>query len=236
MSRSLVSAFVLALSISSLLACSEGEEGTEGGSGGTPPIVGSGGGGGDDAVGGAAGGSQLPEGVKCQPRVGACAYMDCAVPNAGANHVAACAEVSYATNPPTSGTHYDRWADFRVYDEPVPWGFLVHSLEHSAVILAYNCERAADVGIDCDELSAALADFRENWPEDPLCFDTRNRIVVVPDPALDAPFAAVAWEHYMKGDCFDPELVSDFIDAHYGKTYENICNPGVDPSTYACAQ
>lgn len=236
MSRFVISGFVLGLSFASLFACSEGDDSTDDGSGGTRPVVGSGGGSVDGNEGGAGGDSQLPDGVQCEPRVGACSYMNCRVPNAGANHVAACSEVSYATNPPTSGTHYEMWADFRVYDEPVPWGFLVHSLEHSAVILAYNCERAAEVGIDCDELSSALADFREDWPQDSLCNETRNRVMVVPDPELDAPFAAVAWEHYMKGDCFDPELVSDFIEAHYGQTYENICIPGVDPSSYDCGQ
>ena len=42
----------------------------------------------------------------------------------GASHIATCAPVRYLSQPPSSGTHYPSWAVFRVYDKPVPWGFL----------------------------------------------------------------------------------------------------------------
>mgnify|MGYP007080475116 CR=1 FL=1 len=31
---------------------------------------------------------------------------------------------------------------------------------------------------------------------------------------------------------FPSEQVASFVEEHYGDTYENICNPGVDPSGY----
>ena len=57
----------------------------------------------------------------------------------GGAHVALCAPVTYQSNPPVSGTHYQAWPVFRIYDKPVPWGFLVHGLEHGAVVIVYNC-------------------------------------------------------------------------------------------------
>ncbi|HET6346967.1 MAG TPA: DUF3105 domain-containing protein, partial [Myxococcota bacterium] len=48
--------------------------------------------------------------------------------------------LDYSTNPPASGNHYP--SPERVLGEhtaPVPRGRYVHSLEHGAIVLAYNC-------------------------------------------------------------------------------------------------
>ena len=37
--------------------------------------------------------------------------------------------------PPTSGLHYPIWADWGVYDVPVPFRFQVHNLEHGGIII-----------------------------------------------------------------------------------------------------
>jgi hypothetical protein len=181
-------------------------------------------GGGAD-LGGAGGGAAF----ECRTHQAACELTECDPPLQPALHEAPCTPLTFHSNPPTSGTHYSSWAAFEIYDRPVPRGFLLHSLEHSAVVLSYNCEAAADAGVDCDELVAELTEFFETWPADPLCSATRHRLLLTPDPELDAVFAAAAWGHYVKGDCFDAGVVSDFIEANYGRTYENICNPGVDP-------
>jgi hypothetical protein len=175
---------------------------------------------------GGAGGAPASE---CRTRPGACELTECDPPLEAGLHEAPCTPLTFHSNPPTSGTHYGNWAAFEIYDRPVPRGFLLHSLEHSAVVLSYNCEAAVAAGLDCEALVTELTDFFETWPADPLCTETRHRLLLTPDPELDAVFAASAWGHYVKGDCFDEGVVSDFIDAHYGKNYENFCNPGVDP-------
>jgi len=200
-------------------------------SGGAPSGTGGSGQGGWGGAGGA-GGAVGGDSDGCSTSNGACKLTSCTVPIAGAQHTAPCTVLEYASNPPTSGTHYEVWAAYEIYDQPVPRGFLVHALEHSAVVLSYNCSLAEQAGLDCGSLIAELARFSDEWPADPLCSATRHRLVVTPDPLLDAPFAAAAWGYYLKGDCFDAEQVASFVEEHYGDTYENICNPGVDPGGY----
>ena len=86
-------------------------------------------------------------------------------PSSSASHVAACTpmgsvlrgtnpmgSVLRGTNPmapPVGGTHYDQWANFERYTAPVPWGFLVHAMEHGAIVLAYRCEKLMHTTIRC---------------------------------------------------------------------------------------
>lgn len=142
-------------------------------------------------------------------------------PASNRNHVDVCSELDFDVYPPPSGPHYGTWADFAVYDTPVPWGFLVHSLEHGAVVLAHNCEGS------CPEVLAAFERIRAER-DDPLCREHANgsRVIVVPDPALDVPIAAVAWEHVYLATCLDEDSLAAFVDAHYARAPENLCAPG----------
>ena len=105
-----------------------------------------------------------------------CPTTTMAVPILPAPHIAACTPITYATNPPTSGPHYPIWAAFKWYDAPVPRGFTVHSMEHGAVVISYNCPNGC-----ADELGA-LAAFLNARPADPLCSaPLKSRIIVTPD-------------------------------------------------------
>jgi hypothetical protein len=138
-------------------------------------------------------------------------------------HVAVCSVIAYSTNPPTSGPHYPIWAAFKTYTSPVPRGFLVHSLEHGAVVVSYNCPGG------CDADLAALQAFLAARPADPLCVaPLQNRFIVTPDPLLDVPFAAAAWGASLKAQCLDLAALGAFIDAHYAQASENFCFDGTD--------
>ena len=201
------------------------DEGTDlGGSGGS----GLGGGGG---LGGA---GALPPGTTSCDEPAACGLTECQAEELLGDHVSACSELSPHTNPPTSGPHYPDWAQFGIYDQPIPVGFLLHGLEHSAVALLYNCELVEQSGASCDDLVAELEAFYADYPADPLCTSVPHRLFVIPDPDLDVPFAATAWQAHLKGQCFDAERVRAFVDAHYGQNYENICYAGVDPLAQGC--
>jgi hypothetical protein len=114
-----------------------------------------------------------------------------------------CTPVTHNSKPPASGTHYPTWAVFRAYDQPVPWGFLVHAMEHGAVVIAYNCPDgcAADVQAAKDVIAAAPA--RTGCPGAP--------VILTPDPTLDVRFAAAAWGHILRAPCFDRQAFGDFI-------------------------
>jgi hypothetical protein len=148
-----------------------------------------------------------------------------------ADHRTPCTPIDYPYHPPAGGPHFAFWAAFETYDAPVPWGYLVHALEHGAVVLAYRCERPAD----CDAVRAEFASIIADRGVDPTCRleATPSRIIVVPDPLLPVPIAAVAWQHSYRATCLDPASLRAFVDAHYAMAPEDFCFPGMDLSATA---
>jgi len=143
------------------------------------------------------------------------------------NHHDPCSEIDYPFIPPSSGDHYSIWANYRTYDTPVPWGFLVHSLEHGGVVLAYDPSSSA-----ASDVRAAYAALIVAHGADPLCRDETwmSRIIVVPAHDLASPIAAVAWEHTYEATCLDMPSLSAFVEANYGHGPEAICGAGEDLS------
>ncbi|HEY2899011.1 MAG TPA: DUF3105 domain-containing protein [Polyangia bacterium] len=147
-------------------------------------------------------------------------------PDEGANHVDECSPVTYATNPPSSGNHYPIWAAYQTYAKPVPWGYLVHDLEHGAVVISYRCP--SDPPACNVDLTAVQAFIASQAPDD-ICL-SRKLITLVPDPDLDVAFAASAWTWTLRADCFDATAFGQFVDAHYAHGRERICSQGIDNS------
>jgi hypothetical protein len=134
---------------------------------------------------------------------GSCEIEVALPPIEGKGHVPVCTPVTYGTRPPSSGSHYGSWPVFRVYDQPVPWGFLVHGLEHGAVVIAYNCPDGC--AEDVEKLKALYAAV----PPRPRC--PRPPVIVTPDPTLDVPFAASAWGATLRARCLDADRITAFI-------------------------
>ena len=131
---------------------------------------------------------------------------------------------SSSLHAPTSGTHYPIWADFQEYDRPIPDGYLVHSMEHGAVLLLYKCE-----GDACPSMVAALRAIRDAVPTDPLCrAPLRVRVILAPRPANDVAIEAAAWGHLYRASCVDPTSLARFVNERYAKgpPEENFCAPG----------
>jgi hypothetical protein len=134
-------------------------------------------------------------------------------------HLAQCSDIPYDSNPPSGGDHYGVWAAFQTYDFAVPVGFLVHALEHGAVVFWYNCPEGC-----ADEVAQAQA-MIDSFPLDPLCAGTgaSRRAVLVPNPDLDARWAASAWGFLDKASCFDEAVLRSFYNDHYGNGPEALC-------------
>ncbi len=142
-----------------------------------------------------------------------------------ASHVAIPTEVTYSSNPPSSGPHYPIWAAYKTWPQPVDRRYSVHNLEHGAIVFAYQC--ADDAG--CADVVAALEAAAATIPTDPICVaPVRVRTVITPDPLLDVPIAAAAWGWTYKADCLDLPSLSAFAQAHYGQGTEMICSDGQD--------
>jgi hypothetical protein len=179
---------------------------------------------------GAAGqGGDVDAGAPLEIEGGACTAVIQEHADEGAFHVPCSPVPTYGTNPPSSGNHYDTWADFKTYTTPVPWGHLVHDLEHGAVVIVYNCPGGCP-----DEVAAAQA-MIDGFPADPICaLPPGHRLILAPDPALDVRWAASAWTWTIKAPCFDPELFGFFMTAHYGMGREDLCGE-LDPAFCAVA-
>ncbi len=138
-------------------------------------------------------------------------------------HVPEGSPVVYGSNPPSSGPHYGIWANFMETEQPVDDRYLVHSLEHGAVLLLYKCAGAA-----CAPIVDALRALRDAFPTDPLCDPAiRVRIILSPRPGNDVAVAAAAWGATYRADCVDaPSLMQWMLD-HYAKAPENFCSPGM---------
>lgn len=158
-----------------------------------------------------------------------CTVYTAREPGAAFNHLPNCSTLDFATHPPTGGTHYGTWAAYQTYAEAVPWGFLVHSMEHGAVVLAYRCDG------DCTAVRDGLQAIIDERPVDPLCAShaSDRRLILVPDPELEWPIAVVAWERLYLATCLDAPSIRTFIDDAYGHGREDLCHDGADLSATA---
>jgi hypothetical protein len=129
--------------------------------------------------------------------------------------------VTYNSSPPTSGPHYAEWANFQEFTTPLEDGYLVHALEHGAVVLLHQSPT-----ITPDDLQK-LRSVRDAIPTDPVCDPAiRVRVIIAPYAKLDVPFAAVAWGWSYKAKCIDLPTLTPFAQEHYNHGTENLCVPG----------
>ncbi len=164
-----------------------------------------------------------------ESHVGECGAIETSFRNGARSHVAECSDIEYPMSPPVFGDHYPFWAAYQSYDFPVPLGYLVHSLEHGAVIFFYDCPDG------CAEEVSQVQAFIDELPEDPRCTEAANhQVILVPRPGLGARWAASAWGYSLRAECFDPAIFQQFYDDHLGQGPENLCNQGVSINEGAC--
>lgn len=161
--------------------------------------------------------------------MGECNAVETSFENGTRSHLDECSDIEYEMSPPVFGDHYPVWAAYKTYDFPVPLGYLVHSLEHGAVVFFYDCPDGCG-----DEVSAAQA-LIAALPADPRCSATvEHQIILVPRPGLGARWAAAAWGYSLTADCFDRAIFQRFYEAHSGQAPENLCTQGIDVAEDAC--
>ena len=155
---------------------------------------------------------------------GACNVVVQSFANEGNTHIAEGSPTVYCTEPPSSGNHYPVWANYVTYTKPVADGYLVHSLEHGAIVIRYQCASS------CPTVAADLQAVIDAHPLDPMCDGTiKSRLILVPDPNLNVPVAASAWTWTYRATCVDAPSLTAFINAHYAQATENTCAAGVTP-------
>jgi hypothetical protein len=124
----------------------------------------------------------------------------------GRDHVAPDTQVAYGTLPPTSGRHAEEWADWGVYDRPLPFPLEVHNLEHGGVIIHIGSRVPA----------AARSEIGRLWAESPPF------VMVVPGRSTGFPPAGVvvtSWQRWLVCRPYRADMlaaVRAFRDAYRG--------------------
>ena len=132
-------------------------------------------------------------------------------PSEGRQHVDDGTDVGYETSPPTSGNHYENYADPGFYPDPVPEEALVHNLEHGQIVIWYRPDAPQDV----------LADIESLVEQQPVA------TLAAPYEDLDEPynFALTAWGASMPCERVSQDVVDRFRARFQGRGPENVGVP-----------
>ena len=109
--------------------------------------------------------------------------------------------------PPLSGLHNVRWADWGVYDKPVPYKYQIHDLEHGGVLIHYGRD-VSEEGVNA---------LRELWAKSPAF------VSVMPDTNPQFTGNAVvagSWQRWVVCKPFAPSMlgaIKAFVDEYRGR-------------------
>lgn len=110
--------------------------------------------------------------------------------------------------PPTGGPHFAVPQSVGIYDQQVPDGAAIHSLEHGMVWISYNPGKINDA------TKRQLRDLGNKYDDD---------VVVSPRPENAMAIAAASWGRLLKLDAFDKGQLEAFIETNRNRSPE----PGV---------
>jgi uncharacterized protein DUF3105 len=125
-------------------------------------------------------------------------------PDEGHAHVPVGTVVRYRTDPPTSGNHYPDPQDGGFFDHPIAAGYLVHSMEHGAVIIYYNPETVTGSQQD------ALKRLARQHP------GSFSQVICVPRDDPKYPIILTAWTHRLRLAEWDRDRIDDFLTLYLG--------------------
>jgi len=117
----------------------------------------------------------------------------------GRNHVPDGTRVDYSTNPPTSGNHYANPQAAGIYDNPIPDGNLVHSMEHGAVILWYKSDIPATESAQLKSIFSSVSVSKK---------------IMMPRDNLDVPVALTSWGRLLKLQTIDENQIKAFMETN----------------------
>ena len=134
-------------------------------------------------------------------------------PSEGSTHVPAGTQIVYNTDPPTSGSHYPEAQEGGYFETAIASGYLVHSMEHGAVIIYYN--PATVTASQKDSLKALAATY-------PGFF---GQVVCVPRDDPTYPIILTAWTHRLRLATYDQSRIDGFLALYRGNGPESAPSP-----------
>jgi len=137
------------------------------------------------------------------------------VPNEGRLHVPDDTVLSYMTNPPASGPHFETPASTGYYCRPLNPGHWVHSLEHGYCVLLYD-DSYPQAALSKSLLSLLPILF----PPSPTFGNVK--LVVAPYSGMVHPFCLVTWNRQFYLDDLDLVAMTDFYTQYIDMAPEAI--------------
>ncbi len=113
----------------------------------------------------------------------------------------------YHTNPPVSGWHYSKPAEWGIYDQELSDQQLIHNLEHGGIWISYKP-------------SITTPEVVENLKK--VAGQFRSKVILTPREANNDMIALAAWGRLDKFDYFDEERIIKFIKALKNKGPEFV--------------
>lgn len=101
----------------------------------------------------------------------------------------------YNSNPPSSGWHWSKEADWGVYEQKLPDEQVVHNLEHGGVNIFYQPEAHR-------EIIEKLKELVRPYP---------NRTILAPRSKNNTLIALVSWGYVLKMSFLDEEKIKEFL-------------------------
>jgi hypothetical protein len=130
-----------------------------------------------------------------------------AIPFEGSDHVGPGQPITYTNYPPTSGRHYPGTAELGFSYKEIAEGYLVHSMEHGAIVLYYRPDLPESV----------KESIRKLFTQIPPDKDGLVKLIAAPYPKLRTPMALAAWMRLLPLSEFDFEQILTFYRAWVSK-------------------
>lgn len=111
----------------------------------------------------------------------------------------------YNSNPPTSGWHYPKQADWGFYTEALPDERVVHNLEHGGIWITYT-----NVS---DATRSKLRDIAQQYPQS---------VIITKRPENDASISVASWGQLLTLESFERARIVEFIEQNRNHSPEPI--------------
>ncbi|MDP3948840.1 MAG: DUF3105 domain-containing protein [bacterium] len=112
----------------------------------------------------------------------------------------------YNSNPPTSGSHYAKEAEWGVYQNELPDEQLIHNLEHGGIWISYKPNISPAIKIKLESIGNRY----------------KKAVIVAPRAKNDSMIALASWGRLEKLDTLDEAEIINFIDANKNKSPEPL--------------
>lgn len=129
-----------------------------------------------------------------------------AMPIQGKEHISVgSSHPLYSSNPPTSGWHYGKAAEWGIYNYELPDEQIVHNLEHGGIWISYKNING--------EIKSKLEKIAYQYPKS---------VILTPRAKNDSEISLAAWGRLMKLETFDENLIKQFIKNYRNKSPEPL--------------